>query len=81
MIGDNCIINSGAIVSHDSVLANHVHIAPGAILGGSVKVGEKSLIGMGSTVYFGISIEESCIVTNGVNVFKDQDKETILKQD
>ena len=40
IIHDNCIINSGAIISHDSVIQSHSHIAPGAVLAADVNVGE-----------------------------------------
>lgn len=46
-IGKHCIINTGATVSHDCVLEDYVHIAPGAHLCGGVRVGEGALVGVG----------------------------------
>ena len=37
-IGNHCIVNTGAIVEHDCVLEDYVHIAPNATLGGGVKL-------------------------------------------
>lgn len=34
-VGDACIVNIGAIVDHDTVLEQGVHVAPGAIVKGS----------------------------------------------
>ena len=46
-IGKHCIINAGAVVCHDCVLEDFVHIAPGAHLCGNVHVGEGTLVGVG----------------------------------
>ena len=79
IIGNNCIINSGSIISHDSKLGNNVHVAPGAILAVNVYVGSNTLIGMGVTVYMSVNIGENVLIYNGINVFKDVPNETILK--
>ncbi|MBN2563464.1 MAG: NeuD/PglB/VioB family sugar acetyltransferase [Phycisphaerae bacterium] len=70
-IADNCIINTGAIVSHDCEIENHVHVAPGAVLGGGVQVGEGALIGMGATVFLGVRIGRNVVIANGAHVFSD----------
>lgn len=49
-IGAAVIVNSGAIVEHDCVVADGVHLAPRTVLGGHARVGEQSFIGMGSIV-------------------------------
>ena len=49
-IGVNAILNTGCTVDHHNHIGDHVHIAPSAHLGGDVKVGEGSLIGIGATV-------------------------------
>lgn len=46
-IGKHCIINAGAVVCHDCVLEDFVHIAPGAHLCGNVHIGEGTLVGVG----------------------------------
>ena len=38
VIGRNVIVNSGAIVEHEVVLGDFVHIAPGAVILGNVQV-------------------------------------------
>ena len=38
-IGRNVIVNTGAVVEHDCVIGDHVHVASGAVLGGGVTVG------------------------------------------
>ena len=67
-IHSNCIINSGSIISHDSIIGKSSHITPGAILAGNVLVGRRCTIGMGSTIYFGLNIDDDTTVNNGENV-------------
>jgi len=78
-IGENCIVNSGAIVSHDCILSEGVHITPGAILAGEVNVGRYTLIGMGTTVFIGLSIGEKATIMNGCNVVSDVANGEIIK--
>jgi len=42
VIGQGAIINSGAIVEHDCEIGEFVHIAPGTVLCGGVKIGRHS---------------------------------------
>lgn len=70
-IGDNTIINTRASVDHDCIIGEHVHIAPGVTLSGSVKVGAGVHIGTGSTVIQGISIGENSIIGAGSVVISD----------
>lgn len=58
-IGEGCIINTGAIIDHDNMVDDYVHISPGVCLAGTVKVGRGSWLGIGS------------IVSNNVNIISD----------
>ena len=72
------IVNTGAIVSHDCLIAAHSHIAPGAMLAGHVQVGARTLVGMGVTTAVGVSIGADAIVGNGVVVNADVPDSTIV---
>jgi sugar O-acyltransferase (sialic acid O-acetyltransferase NeuD family) len=79
-IMNNCIVNIGAIISHESILHDNVHVSPGAILAGSVVVNENTLIGMGSTIYLNVKVGKDVLIFNGCNVTKDiRDNEIIKK--
>jgi UDP-perosamine 4-acetyltransferase len=71
VVGDNSILNTHASVDHDCLIANHVHIAPGATLSGGVRVGAGTLIGAGAVVIQGIEIGSRCIVAAGAVVIHD----------
>lgn len=71
IIGNHCIINTGASIDHDCVIHDFVHIAPHCTLCGEVEVGEGSWIGAGSTVIQGIHIGKNCYIGAGSVVLKD----------
>jgi sugar O-acyltransferase (sialic acid O-acetyltransferase NeuD family) len=64
-LDDNCIINTRASVDHDCIIGRSVHVAPGAVLCGSVTVGEQSHIGSGAIVIQGITINPGSLVPAG----------------
>lgn len=66
-----CMVNTGAIVSHDCEIGPYTHIAPGALLAGHVHVGERTLIGMGVTTAVGVRIGSAVRVGNGAILLAD----------
>ena len=50
VIGADSILNTGCTVDHHNRIGAHVHVAPGAHLGGEVTVDEGALVGIGATV-------------------------------
>lgn len=71
ILADLCMINTGAVVSHDCVIGSFTHIAPGALLAGGVTVGENVLVGMGVTTAIGVTIHDGARVGNGAIILKD----------
>lgn len=50
VLGDNICINSGTVVSHESIIGSSTFIAPGVTVAGLVKIGDGVLVGTGATV-------------------------------
>ena len=50
VIGNNVVLNTGCTVDHHNIIGSHTHIAPGAHLGGDVKIGEGALSVIGATI-------------------------------
>ena len=69
-LGNNIIINTGAIIDHDCWIADHCHLAPGCTLSGGVRVGEGVHIGSGATVIQGITIGAQSIIGAGAVVYR-----------
>lgn len=69
-IGKHCIINSSAVVEHDNVIEDYVHISPGAKLSGNVVVGERTWIGTGANIINNVKICEDVIIGVGSVVIR-----------
>lgn len=71
VIGKGCIINTVAIIEHDNLIENFVHISPGCHLAGNVRIGESTWIRIGSTVINNINVIDQSIIGAGSVVIKD----------
>ena len=71
VVEEDCIINTGARIDHDCVIEAHAHVAPGAVLSGSVHVGAHAHVGVGATVIQGAQIGSDSIVGAGAVVLSD----------
>ena len=71
VVGNHCIINTGAVVDHDVKVGDFVHVAPHCTLCGCGEVGEGTWIGAGSTVIQGVRIGKRCFIGAGAVVLKD----------
>lgn len=69
-VGAANIINTGASVDHDCVLASGVHVCPGTHLSGNVTVGACSWIGVGAAVRQGTHLGAGVTVGAGAVVVK-----------
>lgn len=70
-LGVGVIANTGCSIDHDVVLADGVHICPGAHLAGHVHVGACSWIGIGASVIQQVRIGSSVTVGAGAAVVHD----------
>ncbi|WP_312504885.1 acetyltransferase [Lysinibacillus sp.] len=70
-IADNNIINTGALIDHDCQIEQHVHIAPGTKLSGTVYVRQGAHIGTGATIIQGMEIGSNCLIGAGSVVVKN----------
>jgi carbonic anhydrase/acetyltransferase-like protein (isoleucine patch superfamily) len=63
--GSAVVINTAASVDHDCLLADGVFVAPGACLGGNVRVEEMAWIGIGAVLSNGVAVGEQALVGAG----------------
>jgi len=77
-IGAGTILNTGCSIDHDCVLADAVHISPGARLAGGVQVGVCAWIGMGAVVRQLLSVGAYSVVGAGAAVVKDVPEHTMV---
>ena len=67
-VGDFCIINTNALIEHDSVISDYCHISTGALVNGGVKIGRSSFVGSGAVLREGISLPPHTVVSAGKRV-------------
>lgn len=77
-VGKACIVNTGAQIDHDCFIDDGVHIMPGAILTGCVKVNKFATIGSGAIVLPKITIGEGAVIGAGAVVTKDVDPYMVM---
>lgn len=70
-VGNHCIINTAAVIEHDNVINDFVHVSPNASLGGIVKIGKRTHVGIGAVVKNNIEICDDCVIGAGAAVVKN----------
>lgn len=70
-LGENVVVNSGAIVEHDCRIGDNTFIGPGAVIGGGVTIGQDCFIGLGARIKNGITIADNVTVAMGAIVLRD----------
>lgn len=65
VINKNVILNTGCIIEHECILENAVHIGPGAVLAGNVKVGERTFVGANAVIKQGVNIGKDVVIGAG----------------
>ena len=69
-IRHNTTIGNGSVISHDSIIENNCWLSPSVNIAGSVKIGQKVNLGIGTTVIDNIVISDN-IRTGGGTVVVD----------
>lgn len=71
VINDLTIVNSSAVIEHDCKIGEACHISPAAALAGGVSIGNRTWVGINSSVRQEIKIGNDVIVGAGSVVVKD----------
>jgi sugar O-acyltransferase (sialic acid O-acetyltransferase NeuD family) len=77
-LGEQCIINTGAVVDHECVLGHGVHVGPGASIAGCVVIEDHAFIGTGATVLPRVKIGAHAVVGAGAVVVGDVTEGTVV---
>lgn len=79
IVEEGCIINSASIIEHDCQIRKGAHISPGAKLGGNVKVGECSWVGIGASILPGVKLGKNVTIGAGAVVINNiEDDVTVV---
>jgi len=71
IIGDNNIVNTGAIIEHDCQIGSHSHISVGAKVCGKTSIGDRCFIGSGSVILNNLSICDNVVIGAGAVVIRN----------
>jgi UDP-N-acetylbacillosamine N-acetyltransferase len=71
IIRDNNIINTGAIIEHESSIGSHNHVSVGVVICGRASIGDMCFIGAGSVILDKVSICDNVIIGAGSVVIRD----------
>lgn len=69
-IYDNCIINTGAIVEHHTIIQKHCNITPGVVINGLCNIGEGCYLGSGSIISNLVNLAPYIVLGAGTVVTK-----------
>jgi sugar O-acyltransferase (sialic acid O-acetyltransferase NeuD family) len=78
-LGNLNYINNNALISHDCVLHDNIHLAPASVLASSIIIESNVLIGMNATLYYGIRIGSDSTILNGLIINNSISKSIIQK--
>ena len=70
-IGENCIINSRALIEHDVQIGDNCHVSTGAIINGGTVVGDNSFVGSGAVLFEGLNVGAGSLIGAGLTVRRD----------
>jgi sugar O-acyltransferase (sialic acid O-acetyltransferase NeuD family) len=77
-LGNHIIVNTRAQIDHDCIVSDFVHIGPGAILCGAVRIGEGSFVGAGAVIIPGRKIGSNVTIGAGAVVVTDIDNHVMV---
>ena len=70
-VGDFCILNHRASLDHDCLMADYASLAPGAVTGGGVHIGNRTAISLAASVKHGVVVGNDTVI--GANAYLNKD--------
>ncbi|MGG1518932.1 acetyltransferase [Paenibacillus oryzisoli] len=76
---ENVLVNTGAIIDHESRVHAHVHIAPRATLCGNVVINESVYVGAGAVIIQNIMVGQDSVIAAGATVVRNVESHSLMK--
>jgi sugar O-acyltransferase (sialic acid O-acetyltransferase NeuD family) len=64
-VGDDTIVNTGAVLDHEVDVGKHCHVGPNATVSGRTVIGDRVFVGVGATVVDGMKICDDVTIGAG----------------
>ncbi|MBV8864944.1 MAG: acetyltransferase [Acidobacteriaceae bacterium] len=77
ILGEGCIVNIASVVNHDCRMADYSSLSGGVHLAGSIAIGMRSSVGIGSTIREKVSIGRDSVIGAGTVVLDDIPDEVV----
>lgn len=71
IVGSGSLLMAGSHIGHDSQLGKNCDVAPNAVIGGCVTIGDRVKIGMGAVIRPWVTIGDNATIGAGAVVTKD----------
>jgi sugar O-acyltransferase (sialic acid O-acetyltransferase NeuD family) len=79
LIATGAICNTGCIIEHECLVGEFVHIGPGAVLCGNVKIGDGTFVGANAVIRQSVTVGKNAMIGAGAVVVKDvADNSTVI---
>ena len=78
VIGLGSVVNTGACVDHETVIGDHVFIAPGATLCGNCRVEDGAFVGAGATIMPGVTVGAGSTIGAGATVLRSVNANSVV---
>lgn len=70
-LGQGVICNTSCSIDHECIIEEFVHIAPGAVLCGNVKIGAGTFVGANAVIKQGVTIGKNVTIGAGTVIIRD----------
>ncbi len=76
-VGRFCILNTRSAIDHDCEMGDFSAMAPAAVTGGHVRIGERAFLGIGAQVRHGVTIGPDTVLGGGSYLDRDLDSQVV----
>ena len=70
-IGKHCIINTAAVIEHECLIEDFVHISPKASLAGNIIIRKGAHVGLDANIIQGVTVGRNAVIGAGTVVLHD----------
>ena len=77
-LGEGVICNTSCSIDHECIIEDFVHIAPGAVLCGNVKIGAGTFVGANAVIKQGVTVGRNVTIGAGTVIIRDIPDNTMV---
>ena len=78
IIGNNVVLWSGNHIGHGTLIRDHVYVSSHVVIAGHCDIGQRSFLGINSTIKDFTNIEKDCFISMDASVINDLEKGSVV---